>query len=777
MSIKSIRLLFVSYLIFISVSNLIITKQSFADSNFSVNGTITPTASNFPISITASPVQSVFNQNSVITFTITYGATMGGSIQNMTIEADWSKDTPNQSSVDIFDYVPSSASNAYNNTAPVIDTVDRKIDWTISSFPGPKTNQTVTFKLKTNGNYTGQDAVTLLVAARTITSYLTTSDSTTLQTYQYMNQSSSPTPTPTPNTTSVTPTTIPTSTPTPTPSQATFVFTAINLVAKNQNGAQIKIDSSTPFNGAVYYGTNSFNLINKITLNAHSNSQIVNIKNLDPNTTYYFQVEALNVNTSPIYSNIYTFTTAKNSQPPQLELNSLIVTNNNTAIYSSHQQSLIENKTISNPIINLPTSTDYEISIVILHKLPLKYVKLIVQNKNILGSNTFASSSDIISEIPLIEKQPGIFVGSLVSPPTTGTYELYVQIADSLGNITESKIGEINNKNPFTVVDYRTNAPLEGVRIIIYKFDPLKKGYVILQNDGSIINSIPYYTDIYGVARFVLSPGKYRANLSLLAYSSQQVYFSIGNSSSDGFPFVKMQSQPFNVGTYITFIENTLLDAYGQTMLYIQNLSDSNRFFNLVSTFTIALLVLTTFLLFLFRIHISINHFPRYIAFYIRKLFGKKHDANTLSGIITDQDKKPLSRVEINVIMHASYIVYAEGISDKKGRFFIKIPGSKYDLLAIKEGHEVQKLTFNNDTPYEKKIEVVLTNIKKSQHHIKTLLSGGQHLLGFLFETALLLSFIYEFFFINFFGLAMTAPYLVLSIFNLLIWILFLKQE
>jgi hypothetical protein len=100
------------------------------------------------------------------------------------------------------DYVVGSATTAYGETQPVIDTVNRTVTWTVSSFPGQLTNQAVSFHLKTNLNYTASQVVSFTIGA-----YLSDSETTITATdinrnYQY-------------NPSGITPTTTPTPTPTP----------------------------------------------------------------------------------------------------------------------------------------------------------------------------------------------------------------------------------------------------------------------------------------------------------------------------------------------------------------------------------------------------------------------------------------------------------------------------------------------------------------------------------------------------------------------------------
>src|SRR5581483_3268896 len=258
----------------IIISLFIATNISFADPQVAITGTVNPTKANFPLSISVSPSQSEYNQNSVITYTINYGNTFGGSsLSNFTIVANWSKDNPVNSSVDILDYIDNSATKAYANTPAVVDLNNKQITWTISNFPANTTNQSVSFQLKTNSNYKDPSLVQFSVSAHIINSYITTPDVSITQNYSYL--SALPTPTPV------------LLTPTPSPVQNDLIFNQINFVSVTDNSAAIDVITSKPTIITLYQGKSPNELTKTIETSQSSLLNHLVLNNLQSQTKYY----------------------------------------------------------------------------------------------------------------------------------------------------------------------------------------------------------------------------------------------------------------------------------------------------------------------------------------------------------------------------------------------------------------------------------------------------------------------------------------------------------
>src|SRR6185312_10011229 len=95
--------------------------------NVSVFGAVAPTTKDYAISITSDKAGQTIPQGTVITYTITYGGANGSAYTtDTTITANYNDDTPD-SITHVTEYIVGSATNAVNDTTPVIDPVNRTI--------------------------------------------------------------------------------------------------------------------------------------------------------------------------------------------------------------------------------------------------------------------------------------------------------------------------------------------------------------------------------------------------------------------------------------------------------------------------------------------------------------------------------------------------------------------------------------------------------------------------------------------------------------------------
>jgi len=99
-------------------------------------------------------------QNQEVGITINFKSNLNYTARPIKIEAEWSLGTIQGSpipSVEVVNYLANSA-NSYRGAVPIIDLINRKITWNISSIEAGSDNN-LYFKLKTNQNYTGANKV------------------------------------------------------------------------------------------------------------------------------------------------------------------------------------------------------------------------------------------------------------------------------------------------------------------------------------------------------------------------------------------------------------------------------------------------------------------------------------------------------------------------------------------------------------------------------------------------------------------------------------------
>ena len=749
-------------------------KQALSQSTQTAQTTVSipPRESDLPISISSDNTSSNIPQNTTITYTITYGLNTSVSFP-LTITASWAQGTiqGNPSpSVDIVGYVIGSATNGYSSTHRTVDLVNNKITWVYTSFPAVTTGQTVTFKLKTNSSYTGALPVSFNISTNSKSNPTTTSNQTLTQTYKY---SSPPTPTATPtpvsNTSSTTSTPIPAPIPLPT-------FTDIQIRTISQNGANILVSTSTKTKLTVSYG-NSLGLNNILSFSDYSSSRLINLKDLLPNTQYFFKLVAQDSFRKSINSDTFTFITAKISTPVSVNQNSIVIVSGGNVVFDTSTKAASPSaSTGSQNFIVIPKASGFQFKFSLQNKKSVKKVRLILRRitgRNVLGANTLVSTAEAnTASVTVIEITSGVYSAVVDTNQEFGLYRLVASFIDENGNLIEEDLGNIKIGNPFTVLDKNEN-PIEGARIFLYVYDENEKKFVPLSPTFININN-PSFTNNIGVANFVLPKGKYRTQILNLGYKEKIVNFTIGDDPTNGYPIVYLDKTNLNILEFINFYWHTFNEVFlSNTYTYVASLQNSIRFFDLVTGLTLLLFVVITLFAFSKKHHIPLSSFVSYF-FYL--LNHRERNKKYINGVVFDQFQKPIPMANVYLTDSDSEQIVQSAKTNGKGEFFFKKGTGKYLLMIMKKGYQPTP-----QMPYEEKSDVSY-RITMEQKNLKTnILDTISHtffaLIGISSEAFMLLSLIFEILFIPSFGVVKTLPFICVSVFNLLLWILHQRKH
>lgn len=759
---KKFALLILSFqlLAFSLLSNI---ARADVKSDQTTSVTVPAQASDFPISISRVTSGDTFSPGQTIEYQITYGSDLSFSVADLKIEAQWYAGTASDNSThDVADYVVGSATYAYGDASPVIDTVNQKIDWTISNLPSNTTNQTVTFKLKTNGSYTGSSVVDFNVAARIYGPGVTTDDQTVTTSYKYPAAgSTSPTSTPTP-----TPIGAPT-----TPLGAPTTPLAINSVEVRtiaQDQAAIYVSASKDSKFSIGYGKTE-NLGQSVSSVTFSPEAFLTLTKLTPDTVYFFRVSATDKSGDIRTSDLFTFQTAS-SPPPEVNTGSLIATSNDSIISLLPDQ-LGKNAQI---ILVVPESTLFKFRFNVQNASNVKSVQAYLRNKNILGLGfpvTQALADTQISN--LVELSPGVWEGSIPTGSLLGDYELYAKIKDTKGNIREQKIANVKVVNKFTVLSKNGNG-IEGARVIFYVYSPTAKKYARIPS-VNLSGGNPQFTDSQGKLNIVLPQGKFKATVSEIGYKDQTVYFDLGADS--GFPIVKLESINITPFAILRFYGRTLNDVFlYNTQLYTQILTGSVRFFDLVAAVILGSFVVLTLMAFSKKHRIPVSSLASYFYYLI------DHNGNQKSyveGVVYDEKDNPIPGANVYLNDSETEEIISSTKTNRRGEFFFRRTASqkdKYLLLVMCKNFKTTHLI-----PYEAKTHVHLKITLEKEHEGLNLIENiGKVLsetLGMSFEGLAVLTFIFEILFLVNFGVIRTVPFLVVSVFNLFIWSLYIRHH
>ena len=799
---------------------------------------VPPRASDFQLLTGINPDNPIYAQNEEIEVQITYGSHLSFEAP-MTIVGQWSQGTiegQSYPSVDVLDYVVSSATTAYGNTPPIIDTVNRTVTWTISSFPAELADQTVSFHLRTNFNYTASQNVSFTMGAYLTDSRTTVNATDISRIYQYNplgpipspTSTSTPTSTPTPttipvNTTTPTPTSSPstsnpTSTPTPitaltstpTPTPQAFAIKTVNIRTISDKSVTIYLITNQQSTCKIAYGT-SPNLLNQLTAdNSLDLEHEITLAGLRPDTKYFFKVTATNENNKISVSDIFSVKTAIVSEPPVIATNTFTVTSANKILVAPVNPALGNLRTQEQKTLVIPQSTVYDLRFSLAKTKLVKSIKVVLRKKKmvVLGAETsifarifnFSNQDDTaiqenplettsiahisnvnVKEAALTEIQPGVYYGRLISNLPLGEYELFAVTADNDGNISETKLSDVKIISQLTVLSKDTKQPVEAARIYLSFYNPGSKKYEpLLPTLISITN--PSFTDSNGESPIVLPQGKYQVLVSDLGYKDKTVDFVIGIGKDDGFPTVYLEKESFNLISIITYYGRGIRDVYiYYTMQYFTALSKSLRFFNLINAISLALFVIVTFLSFRFRTHIPLRSIFSYFIYHIRKMGKQNMSAFYLEGIVLDsKTKTPISKAEVYLVSAKTHQTIKQTSTNINGHFFFRLANCEdYEILAVKKGYEIAPYVEAAKEIYSKTpITILLKESESKIGFFSTILTKLiEAPVGYLFEYLLVSSFMFEITSIPYFGFQRTLPFLIISAFNLLLWVLHLKQK
>ena len=737
--------------------------------DISTSVSVPPSASNYSLSISNSPTQSTYAPNSVITYTITYGNNFNIALP-LTITANWTDGTisgQSSPSVDVADYVVGSGTNAYGSTHPVINTENQTITWSINSFPGDTSGQSVSFELETNSNYTGTHTVAFTTSAYLSTTGMTTPSQDVTLNYKYP-ATPSPTPTPTPGPTGTpNPNATASPSPSPSPTPQNFLITSVGINSLSNNSATIEVNTNSPASVKINYATSLNNLSKQVSSKSSNYQNFVTLNHLQSNTIYYYEVIANNNNGNTFTSDIFTFRSASLATTVQIDQASFVAASENTIVSKPSGPNNL------NTIV-LPIDNVFGFKFSLSKKTPFKKAVAIIRNESVLGALSFGPKAYAATQqAELVEVSPGVFSGKLATPSTTGNYGIYVRIYDTSGNILEQKVSELYVIKNFTVFSKDNNQPIEGARILLSLYNVESKKYQELPPTAiSILN--PSFTDSSGQDPIVLPQAKYMAQVSEIGYNTQNVYFEIVPKAG-GYPTVYMERRPIGIADIINYLRNSLNDVFIQnTATYIIALTGSVRFFNLIAVLSLGILVLLALFAFVTRTRIPLTKIPHYFLFYLHKIKGNQNQ-NYVSGVIKDTKSKVLANAHVYLVDLSSEEIIGQTKTNSLGHFFFRNSLKNPAIIVMEKGYKTTHLT-----PYKKidgdEFSVTLEKIQSEKEKIisipKRFVRG---IFGFTFEWLLLFSFIFELMFLLTFGFVRTLPFLTLSIFNLFIWIVYLR--
>ena len=659
---------------------LLPTTIAFADDmgqtkiqNIAVTANVLPEPGNYQLSLVQQDGGNSVNNGKYYAYTITYGAQQITRIDtpNTVITFDWSQALAPNGQI-MFDYVYGSASNAYGDAKPVVDTGNKTITWTIPNLPPGTTDQTLVFQLFTD-SYDNATNFPLYLTAKMTNDYVTMPDQTLTTYYQFRPAPPGPTATPAPPQPAVT-------TPTPAPKPPAYSVDITNIT---NSSATIYTTTTYPTQMTINYGTSPGNLSQSVSNNSFQTENTTTLTNLKPDTPYYFSLTFRYKNGHTNTTETYTFRTATQA------LSALPL--NGTAVVSSGGSVLLSEILANNMSAGfalLTSSFPYDVTITPPQQANIKSMELLV------------GQDQPDTTVEMSRQQNSIYTAHM-SSLSRGTYTIWVKTLDEIGTLTEQKIAMLKVISPLTVTNQQSGKPIGNSRIFLSYFDQGSNSYKPMYAGMFGIQSNPGYTDGNGIYAINLPPGKYRAQASALFYDSATVDFTLGKEDGETFPHIALKKDPFNFIALFMVFKDYIIDLFGSLFATLHTIATSSRVFQVVATTATGSLILLGYLLFLLKSHTSLKYLPLFFFIHLDVLRAK-HKGKYLFGKVTDTNGMPLSLVRVEVEDADTKTILRHTTTNKTGKFyFLNKFTNPVNLIFVKEGFQPATFSSTGGFPEE----------------------------------------------------------------------------
>lgn len=730
-------------LIFSLIISLICPTTAFAQT--SGTDTIIVTAevpvgpNNFEVDLISLTPGTVFNQETEITYQLTYGSTSLVP-EDIVVEAIWSLGTVSGEgapTIEILSFVDGSATEGYGGVVPVIDTVNQKISWTIPNFPASTTGQIVTFTLRTTSNYGGTNQVNFNVRGRVVSNTVQSADSVVYQSYLYKS-------TPGGGGDAGGPTPAPSSTPQPSP---TASFTSyVKEVSISSDDAVYSVTTQPATSLVVKYGTDPKLLTANLLSPQFQNRHLLNFQNLEPDTDYYFQISYTLADGSRRISQVYKFRTAKIGGP----------------IGQINQDSIV---LISREVVlsQLPTTEPNFYALELNSPVQIKFT---AQNLSSIKVWLVDESGQQFQSTQALNFGPDSFSVGLTMPSQLGFYQVKASLQDINGNLSLIDFPiQLRTVEPLSLFS-NLGRPVERARVFAWYFDPLQRRYLAISDLGSVFTN-PRFSSVDGQLAYILPPGQYRLQINALGYAERIVEFQLGSQPDQVYPRLELIADPFNLWERLKYYAAVMTDTWSDSQGPLDLWSRSYRVWDLVNLMVMLSLIILGFISLGTRTGDRPWHWLRKIRWWFP---GPHQQArhNYLLRVRSTNDW-PIMGVEV-IGQSITEQVIVRGITDRFGVCRLVTNQALAQIELVKLGY--QGLEITNPEPSNQVQDWQLNQKETTPASIfKKVQFGVINLLSLIFEVILVLSLVFEILFAINFGWLEALPFMLLSLINIFWWL------
>lgn len=752
-----------------------------ANDQVTVSAQVLPNSSDVDVSISGSePDGSTLTEGQEITLTISYRKVTAGSIP-LNLEASWEKGLITGSSsnyIDMFDYVIGSAINADDGTVPVVDTNNRTITWDIATLNQSVSAHTVTFKLRARADFpVGESAsADISVTARSYSVLLAT-DSVSYTVEGTVQPTPTPTITPTSapsaNGPSATPGPGPSATPTPVggtsdsggPGSDQFSFVTIKTTAIIDTGATVEIKTNLQSSYTLEYGDSPKNLNQNITDTTLLRTHLAELQKLKPTTQYYYRVKATNGATT-ITSDLFTFSTSSRTQLITVGIGDVTIISNKIRLNSP---------AITAIIVGPEHSITFNLAVKDSQNIALMAARF--QNAQVLGvSNT--DMKPAIEEVRLVELLPGIFSGEILTPKTSGIYNLMIDVRDIYGSYYSKAVPYIFYiTQPLTIIDAKTKLPIESAFVNVLKYEVGAQRYTPLED----IFALPYFTNERGHLDITLPVGKYLFDVTAPGYAEEKVTVELGTKVFN-YPIIEMQPT-LSVGSTVTYYKNSIGTINSFALASMKSFFSSQVAKDATLLFIELVLILLVLEFFSRRLNTHVFGLIYFVCetifWYPFRFLGNSHRYKTIFVVEKNNNHLVIPGVSIIVRNDSGTVVYKTS-TNLVGEAFIPVHTMHGFPLHI---HTHRDGFFGN--PFS--ISEASLNQKPSHIYMERDLNADGSLLSFvewvagtlnmvITDVLVLLTAAVALLFTIYQGIQRTYPFVIISFLIFVFWGLYIKQ-
>lgn len=249
--------------------------------------------------------------------------------------------------------------------------------------------------------------------------------------------------------------------------------------------------------------------------------------------------------------------------------------------------------------------------------------------------------------------------------------------------------------------------------------------------------------------------------------------FNINGKDGNGFPHVTLDKDALNTAFIRQTIQTTWDDVLNNGSKQINQLGASLRLYYLSAVATLSTLISLSFITFGFRTNIDMKQAVPFTLFHLF-LLTKSAKSGYIRGVVKNEEGKPIPGVYIDIMAHNGSAVIMHTVTDKLGRFQYKnsLEHEYVKLVLSKDGYPITERIEKNGE--DSILKITLTkNVAHTQRVSKAVL---QEIFGSFFEVLLIVCLIAEIIFIQSFGLVKTLPFIIISLFNLMLWLFYHRR-